>query len=129
MTKTLATLVCMLFCLTMSAQEKEKSCDKKCCEKLSGNWNYSLPDAPYNYQSGTLEFKDSDGKQSAVVKIGSRTININEIKKNGDNFTCNLYVDGADVDVSLKKISCQKMSGMVKAEGWDMPLTLTPVKE
>jgi len=109
----------MVLC-AVSLQAQEKAANK-----LKGIWNYSLPDAPYGYQEGTIEFKNSEEKQTAIVKIQSKTITINEIKKDGNIYKCSLYVDGSDVDVSFKQGN-NKITGMVIAEGWEMPLTLTP---
>lgn len=119
-TKIFTLLVCMVLCVSAYAQTKTVS-------KLKGIWNYSLPDAPYGYQEGTIEFKDSGEKQTAVVKIQSRSIAINEIKKDGDKYTCSLFVDGSDVDVSFKP-GDNKITGTVTADGWEMPITLTPKK-
>lgn len=90
--------------------------------KLKGNWSYSLPDAPYGYQDGSIEFKETDGKLTAVVKIGNSTHTINEIKKDGDTYRCSLYVDGSDVKVAIKPDK-EELKGTVVADGWEMPVT------
>ncbi len=121
--KAWATLFCLFIFLTAYAAENETNPDK-----LNGVWEYSLPDAPYGYQEGTLEFLQKDGKQAGVAKIEGSTYNINEIKKEGDFYTCNLYVDGNDVKVKIKS-GKDKMEGTVIAGGWEMPVTLKPVKK
>lgn len=115
-----AWLLCLTIGLTAHAQDKKE-------DKLKGAWNYSLPDAPYEYQSGTIEFKEAGGKQTAVVNIQGNIITINDLKKDGDKYTCNLTVDGSDVKVVFNP-GAEKITGMVTAEGWDMPITLTPKK-
>lgn len=119
--KVITLFVCLTLCLSSVYAQK------KADGKLKGTWNYALPDAPYGYQEGSIEFKEADGKQTAVVKIGSQTINIKEIKKAGDEYKCSLFVDGADVDVTFKP-GTDKITGMVSTDGWEMPLTLTPKK-
>ena len=45
MKKALTTLLCLLFCITISAQDKAAD-----LSKLVGDWSFSAPDAPYGYQ-------------------------------------------------------------------------------
>ena len=120
LTKVVAIVICLTFGLSVYAQKKVNG-------KLKGTWTYSLPDAPYGYQDGTIEFKESDGKQTAIVKIQSNTIDVKEIKKDGDTYKCSLFVDGADVNVTFEP-GTDKITGLVTADGWEMPLTLTPKK-
>lgn len=122
-TKALAVLCCMLFCLTAYAGTTETNNDK-----LKGSWTYSLPDAPYGYQDGSIEFKETDGKLTGVAKIGDSTYNINEVKKEGDSYNCSLYVDGSDIKVSIKPDK-DGLSGTVIADGWEMPVTFKPIKK
>lgn len=118
--KTVAMVICLTFCLSAYAQKKADG-------KLKGTWHYSLPDAPYQYQKGTIEFKESGGKQAATVKIQEDTISIEEIKKEDGVYKCSLFVDGSDVNVTIKP-GAEKMTGTVVADGWEMDLTLTPKK-
>jgi hypothetical protein len=97
-------------------------------DKLKGNWTYSLPDAPYGYQDGSIEFKEVDGKLTAVAHIGTSSYTIKEIKKEGDTFHCSLFVDGNDVKVSIKPEK-EELTGTVTAEGWEMPVTFKKIKE
>lgn len=112
--------LCMACCLPLMAQDKAKS-------KLKGLWNYSLPDAPYEYQKGTIEFSKAEGVLSAEVKFDDRSVTIKEIKKDGEKYTCSLFVDGTDVKVTFKP-EVEKITGTVIADGWEMPITLTPKK-
>lgn len=119
--KVFAILFCLTLCVSVSAQ-------KKANDKLKGLWTYSLPDAPYAYQDGTIEFKESEGKLTAVIKIqDSNTITVNEIKNTDNTYTCSLYVDGSDVKVTFIP-GDNKITGTVVADGWEMPITLTPKK-
>ncbi|MDR0750890.1 MAG: hypothetical protein LBF62_15145 [Tannerellaceae bacterium] len=97
-------------------------------DKLKGNWSYSLPDAPYGYQDGSIEFKETDGKLTAVARIGTSSYTIKEIKKEGDTYHCNLSVDGSDVKVSIKPDK-EELRGTVIADGWEMPVTFKKIKE
>jgi hypothetical protein len=97
-------------------------------DKLKGNWSYSVPDAPYGYQDGRIEFKEADGKLTAVAHIGTSSYTIKEIKKEGDTFYCSLFVDGSGVKVSIKPDK-EELTGIVIAEGWEMPVTFKKIKE
>jgi hypothetical protein len=97
-------------------------------DKLKGNWAYSLPDAPYGYQDGSIEFKEVDGKLTAVAQVGTSSYTIKGIKKEGDTFHCSLYVDGSDVKVSIKPDK-EGLTGTVTADGWEMPVTFKKIKK
>jgi len=114
-------LVCFLFCgLTVFAQNSTLT--------LKGNWTYAVPDAPYGYEKGTIEFKQADDILSATIKNTNGTYNIRNLKKDNNQYTSTFYVDGSEVVISLTP-QTDKITGVVKVEGYDLPITLTPVKE
>ncbi|MDR0845440.1 MAG: hypothetical protein LBN71_09470 [Tannerella sp.] len=125
LTKGIITLFCLMLTLTAYSQNQTaKQADKK---TLSGIWTYSLPDAPYGYQDGTIEFKQVEGKLAAVLKVGDTPYQIKEIKKDGNNYKSNFYVDGNEVSVKLIPGN-GKITGNVTIGDYDMPVTLTPKK-
>jgi hypothetical protein len=95
---------------------------------LQGIWAFSLPDAPDGYQKGTLEFKQVDDKLTATAKMANGTFTIREIKKDGQKYTCSLYVDGGNASITFEP-KTNLITGIVKVDGWEMPITLTPTKE
>jgi hypothetical protein len=97
-------------------------------DKLKGNWSYSLPDAPYGYQDGSIEFKETDGKLTAVARVGTASYTIKEIKKEGDTYHCSLLVDGSEVKVSIKPDK-EELTGTVIADGWEMPVTFKKIQK
>jgi hypothetical protein len=97
-------------------------------DKLKGNWSYSVPDAPYGYQDGSIEFKETDGKLTAVARIGTSSYTIKEIKKEGDTYHCNLWVDGSNVKVSIKPDK-EGLTGKAIADGREMPVTFKKIKK
>ena len=114
-------LVCFLLCgLTVYAQNNTST--------LKGNWTYAVPDAPYGYEKGTIEFKQVENVLSATLKNSNGTFNIRDIKKDNQQFVSTFYVDGSEVKISLTP-QTDKITGIVKVEGYDLPITLTPVKE
>ena len=50
MGKVFTTLLCMMMCLSLYAQEFTLG-------MVVGSWNFSAPDAPYGYQKGTCQIK------------------------------------------------------------------------
>jgi hypothetical protein len=93
-----------------------------------GIWSYSVPDAPDGYHKGTIEFKQVDDRLTATVKTTNGTFTIREIRKTEQRYTCSLYVDGADVSISFDP-KPELITGIVRIDTWEMPITLTPVKE
>lgn len=116
-------LLCMLFSITIYAQDKAKDAGK-----LVGSWSFSAPEAPYGYQEGSVHFKHAEGKVTAELKINNSTISINDIQKKGDAYTCNLYVDGSAVNLSLKPKG-DVLEGVANAEGSDIPVAFKRMKK
>lgn len=101
-------LFCMLFSVTMSAQDKTAA--------LSGKWGFNASDVPYGYEKGNLEFKTTEGKLSATVRVQGNTIAIEQIKKQADTYICNFYLDGSNVEIILKP-KAEKLEADVKVDG------------
>ena len=59
MGKVFTTLLCMMMCLSLYAQEFTLG-------MVVGLWNFSAPDAPYGYQKGTCQIKKTGENLSAV---------------------------------------------------------------
>ena len=74
MKKAFTTLLCLLFCITISAQDKAAD-----LSKLVGDWSFSAPDAPYGYQDGSFQIKQENGKLTAKVNIQGSTLEINDL--------------------------------------------------
>jgi hypothetical protein len=123
LTKTAAIFSFLFVVMAISAGTMDANGDK-----LKGNWSYSLPDAPYGYQDGRIEFKEADGKLTAVAYIGTTSYTIKGITKEGDTFHCSLFVDGNDVKVSITPYKGE-LRGTVTSEGWEMPVTFKKIKE
>lgn len=122
-TKPLFLICCIFFSITTWAQENK---DQKV--ELRGVWTYSVPDAPHGYQDGTIEFKNTDEKLTAMAKIGGSSYTINDITLKESQYSCSLYVDGSNVKITLKPGS-KEITGTAVADGWEMPITLTPQKK
>lgn len=125
--RTIKTLVLFCSMLISIAGFAQSSKGKKA--EMKGLWNYSLPDAPYEYQAGTIEFTNTGEKLTAKINVknSSSTITINEIKQNKEDYTCSFNVDGYSVKATFKP-QTDKITGTVIADNWEMPITLTPKK-
>ena len=94
MGKVFTTLLCMMMCLSLYAQEFTLG-------MVVGSWNFSAPDAPYGYQKGTCQIKKTGENLSAVFTINDTEMTVKEIKKESDTYKCNFYVDGTYVSLTF----------------------------
>jgi hypothetical protein len=117
------TLCCLAFCMTVAAQNSPNN-----DSPLKGTWTFSLPDAPDGYEKGTIEFKQVEDKLTANVKTANGNFTIREIKKVEQQYTCTFYVDGGNVTINFEP-KADAITGIVKVDGWEMRMTMTPVKE
>ena len=123
MKKAFTTLLCLLFCITISAQDKAAD-----LSKLVGDWSFSAPDAPYGYQDGSFQIKQENGKLTAKVNIQGSTLEINDIKAKGDTYTSSFYVDGTPVDLTMTQKG-NKLEGMADAGGMQIPVEIQENEE
>ena len=105
MGKVFTTLLCMMMCLSLYAQEFTLG-------MVVGLWNFSAPDAPYGYQKGTCQIKK---------------MTVKEIKKESDTYKCNFYVDGTYVSLTFIQEGKNKLTGKANAEGMVIPVTFTKI--
>lgn len=125
MVKILATLVCVLLSVTLSAQNQKKSVD---VNKIVGHWIYAAPDAPYGYQDGKIEFKQEKGKLVAKVNIQGNVLTVSNIKVTDNKYTASFYLDGADVNLTMVQNNC-KLKGEAHAEGMNIAVTFERLKK
>ncbi len=69
--------------------------------KMIGSWEYSAPDAPYEYQEGEMHFLMQDDKLVGFVSIDGYKIELENIVVKGDKVTCEVYVEGESVTLEL----------------------------
>lgn len=120
MKKSMVIIFSLFLCVTLYAQNKNS---------LVSLWEYSAPDAPYGYQSGTIDIKEVEGKLTGEVKIQGSTIRIQEIKKENGQYTCSFYVEGQDMDITMKQPDKNKLEGKAVGGGMDIPFTCKPAKK
>jgi len=69
--------------------------------KITGTWNYSAPEAPYEYSKGQIILNENGDKLEGKVNIDGYEMKLNNIKLEDDVLTCSLYVEGEYVSVKL----------------------------
>ena len=70
--------------------------------KMVGSWEYSAPDAPYEYQEGEIHFLMQEDKLVGFVSIDGYKIELEDVIVKGDKVTCEVYVEGESVTLELK---------------------------
>ena len=78
-----------------------------------GKWKYEVAQAPYGYNTGVIEIKETKDALTGAVNFGSgQDVKMNKLTMRNDTIWANLYVDSENVDI-VAKISKSKMTGSV----------------
>ena len=120
-------LFCTLMCILLSAGVYAQKEGKKGSD-ITGKWNYEAPTAPYGYNQGKIDILNKAGKLSAKLDIQGNITAIIEIKQTGNTYTCTLYIEGANVDITLQPEGA-KLTGKAEVNGDVMPVTFSRTKE
>ena len=70
-------------------------------KKILGEWDYSIPDAPYEYQKGVLVLKKTDGVLSGEMIIGGQGSPMEEIVYEKNNLKAVMNVQGETVRFNI----------------------------
>ncbi|MGB5322111.1 hypothetical protein [Lutimonas sp.] len=70
-------------------------------KKILGEWDYSIPDAPYEYQKGVLVLKKIDGVLSGEMIMGGQGSPMEEIVYKKNNLKAVMNVQGEIVNFDL----------------------------
>ncbi len=70
-------------------------------KKILGEWEYSIPDAPYEYQKGVLVLKKVDGALVGEVLIGGQGMPMEDVKYEKNVLTAKMDVQGETVRYKL----------------------------
>ncbi len=70
-------------------------------KKILGEWDYSIPDAPYEYQKGVLVLKKVDGELSGEMIIGGQGSPMEEMVYEKNNLKAMMNVQGETVRFNL----------------------------
>lgn len=70
-------------------------------KKILGEWDYSIPDAPYEYQKGVLVLKKIDGVLSGEMIMGGQGSPMEEMVYEKNNLKAVMNVQGEIVNFDL----------------------------
>ncbi len=70
-------------------------------KKILGEWEYSIPDAPYEYQKGVLVLKKVDGALVGELLIGGQGMPMEDVKYEKNVLTAKMDVQGETVRYKL----------------------------
>ena len=96
-------LLSMMFLLSISlfsfsdlkAEVKNKS--------LMGEWLYTVSDAPYGYEKGSLIFSEKGGKTVCVIKVQAGELEATNLKIIKKNITFTTQVEGNSINIELTR--------------------------
>ena len=76
-------------------------------KNLIGTWEYSVPDAPHQYQKGDIIFVKKEGKLEGNLGIGNYKTPLRDLNSKKDRVTCEAYISGENIsfDLTFKKNS------------------------
>lgn len=102
----------------LQAEMKNKS--------LIGEWLYTVSDAPYGYEKGSLIFSEKSGQTICVIKVEAGELVASNLKIVKKNITFTTEVEGNSINIALTHKK-NKLTGNVQTpEG---PKTLTAIKK
>jgi hypothetical protein len=80
-----------------------------------GKWKFSIPDAPYEYNTGYIEIKKEEDKFTGVMKFHDADFGFpcGDVKLEDDKISFGMFVDGMDVFITMNFAEDDKLSGTV----------------
>lgn len=86
-------------------------------KKLLGTWEYSVPDAPYEYQTGDLVFEKSEGKLIGYTLVSGYKTPVNDITIDGSKVNFNMDMQGTPIMFDLVFTKNAFMGTVTYSEG------------
>lgn len=76
-------------------------------KNVIGTWEYSAPDAPYEYQEGKIVFEMKENKLTGYASIDGYKIDMDNLEEKKGVVTCEAYIEGESVyfEMMFKKDS------------------------
>ena len=93
-----------------------------------GKWDYSVPEAPYEYSKGKAEFKMQEGKMVMVMTINQNVGPAMEVTKKENSYVCQASFDGFSMTITLNPDG-DNLKGVISTSQWDVGVTMTPEKK
>ncbi|TFH36439.1 MAG: hypothetical protein E4G95_05745 [Bacteroidia bacterium] len=96
-----------------------------------GKWKFSIPDAPYEYNNGYIEFKKEEEGYTGIMKFGESEYGFtcDGVQFKDEVISFGLFVDGMDVFITLNFPEPDKLSGTVLHPDGEVYISATRVVE
>ena len=91
-----------------------------------GSWKFEAPYAPEGYTSGTIIVRLTEQRYAITMSFtgNDNRFTGDKVKFENDSLFFSLYIEGQDVEMSLKLKSGTMMSGKAVYSEGEIPLTL-----
>ena len=70
-------------------------------KNVIGTWEYSAPDASYEYQKGEFVFEKKGDKLTGYAMLDGYKVTLDDLKSEKNILTFNVYVEGEKVTLDL----------------------------
>ncbi|MBE0653096.1 MAG: hypothetical protein IH594_04835 [Bacteroidales bacterium] len=92
-------------------------------KKITGEWKFSSPEAPYGYQSGTITFTEDESNLKGEVKFqDGYKVNLKNIVLKDNELSLGLYIDYDYIKVNMT-LEKEKFSGFVDTPDGKLKIT------
>ena len=92
-----------------------------------GIWDFDIPNAPAEYATGKVEFKNQDGKLMMFF-VGMDQGTGFEVTKKENQYTCKMSFDYFDMTFVLNPDG-DNLKGVIFSDQWEMDIIMTPEKK
>ena len=98
-------------------------------EIVVGEWQYSVPEAPYGYEKGVISLVEADKKLSGELKFDSGyKVKLSSVSLKSDTLRLTAYVESEYVS-AVSKVKGDKMEGKVDSSMGSMVLKAERVRK
>lgn len=110
-------------CSTLSSHAMNSFPSSFVANDLVGEWNYTVPNAPYEYSKGVMIISKVEEAFAVTIQVNGSTLQGEEVVVNGNEISFKVSIEGAPIDVTLSaegdKIFGQSVSpeGTLEIEG------------
>ncbi len=100
MKQTMTTLGLLLLVALISNFTKTNSTTTN-SKKIIGTWEYTVPNAPYEYQEGELTIEEVDGELSGYTMVGDYKTDVEDLVIEDKNVTFTINIEDTEVSFDL----------------------------
>ena len=92
-----------------------------------GIWDFNIPNAPAEYSTGKVEFKNQDGKLRMFF-VGMSQGSGFDVTKKDNQYTCKMSFDNFEMTFVLNPDGTN-LKGIIYSDQWEMDIRMTPQKK